>query len=108
MSRRIDPAFQELLASVLLFWLPAHRDHGLSIKAARNRLEAALDAAAPVQSLWPSPCATLALAAQNSLDGQPGGIDKAAIEAATDARWHAAARYAWQDRRDLCDDEAAA
>lgn len=104
--RRIDPAFQEVLAAALLVWLPAHRDHSLSVAQARARLLKAIDLPRGAMVGWPAACVDLVVRSQLTLEGQPGGIDKASIEAATDAQWpriQTAARYGWQDRVDIGD-----
>lgn len=111
MSRRIDPRFQELLAAALLFWLPAHRDHGLSERQAQRRLETATALPHQATRHWPAACRDLLTRARTSVaEGRdaPGGIDKASIQAAADARWTPAAmvqapHYAWQDRADIGD-----
>lgn len=111
MSRRIAPEFQEVLAASLLVFLPHHRDHSLSQRQARRRLEKAIDLPRGMMEAWPAACCNLVIKAQLTIDDMPGGIDKAAIEAATDAKWPAATgRQAWQRRRDIgdLDDELAA
>lgn len=108
MSRRIDPQFQELLCASLLVFLPSHRNFGLSQAKAVQRLTKAIDLPRGTLKGWPVECADLVIRAQLTIDGQPGGIDKASIQAATDAKWPV--RYGWQSRRDIgdgCEDMAA-
>jgi hypothetical protein len=110
--RSIDPKFQEVLCAALLVFLPAHRDHSLSAAQARARLLKAIDLPRGAMIGWPAACVDLVVRSQLTLNGEPGGIDKASIEAATDAPWprvQTAARYgaaphfAWQDRADIGD-----
>lgn len=101
MSRRIDPKFQEVLCAALLVFLPVHRDHSLSQRQALRRLEKAIALPRGVMERWPSECCDLVIRAQLTIDQMPGGIDKASIEAATDAKWPV--RHAWQNRADIGD-----
>lgn len=111
MTRRVDPAFQELLTASLLFFLPAHKDGRLSDAQARARLAKALDLPRGQFVAWPIGAVQLAVRAQMALDGDRRLLDRDVLAEAHDAKWPRfvpGARYAWQDRRDIGDCEAAA
>lgn len=107
-------AFDELVTASLWALYPDYAlAKGHDPARVRRDLIRALDLPRGAMASWPPACAALVVRAQLTVDGQPGGIDKAVIEKAIAARWTARrrasppVRYDWQNRIDCGDGEPA-